>query len=208
MSKKYIQPIPAPSIAFILNSLSEHAKLNESGHVHFSESYSDLNNAVADQYKFVPFTTLWQTDTDRPNNESINNLFEEMQDTLDMLYPMAIAFLVAIHFEHSTLQNYQDDMKQYFDDCAMSAYETFKNALLGLDEEMYHRIGSIAEIQKLIFTYCKGFSQSANIQAFHDLSNENDLELALDITHLSFRTLTWAMNLNDDFAVAPVSYLD
>jgi hypothetical protein len=95
-----------------------------------------------------------------------------------------------------------------FDDCAMSAYETFKNALLGLDEEMYHRIGSIAEIQKLIFTYCKGFSQSANIQAFHDLSDENDLELALDITHLSFRTLTWAMNLNDDFAVAPVSYLD
>lgn len=208
MSKKFIQPIPAPSIAFILNSLAEHGKLNETGHVRFSENYTDLNNALANKFKFVPFTTLWQTDTDRPNNESINDLFDKMQDTLDMLYPVATAFLIAVHFNHDTLQNYQGEYKQYLADCSMSAYETFKNALWGLDEEMYNRVGGIHEIQKLIFTYCKGFAVSMHIQAFHDLSEQNDLELALDITDLAFRTLEWSMNLNDDFAVAPVSYLD
>lgn len=208
MSKKFIQPIPAPSIAFILNSLSENNKLEETAEVRFLENYSDLNNALADQYKFVPFTTLWLTDTDRPNNEEVNELFEKMQDTLDMLYPVAIAFLIAVHFKHDTLKNYDGEYKAFLEDCSTSAYETFKNALLGIHEELYSRVGSIAEIQKLIFTYCKGFANSADIQAFHDLSNENDLELALDITHISVRTLEWAMNLNDDFAFAPVAYLD
>lgn len=197
--------IPAPTIAFVLNSLSEMNLHTVAEKVSILELYSSLNLAIDPNHIVTPFVRFWNVDEDLEVDEKPSELIKSMGATVDLIYCALVAHLFASNYNIETMRKYEGNLQAFKNDCLFSSYQTMKYTLQGIHDGVYLHIGSVQEVQKVITAMSLNLCSPQSLQAFCEIRNDADFaRLILDVS----RTVTtWALELDNIYEMAsPIQF--
>lgn len=198
--------VPAPTIAFVLNSLSEMKLHAVADKISLLDLYSSLNLAIDPNHIVTAFVRFWNVDPDLETDENKPELIKTMGSTVNVLHCLLVAHLFASNYNTETMRKYEGNLQSFKNDCLFSSYRTIKYALQGMQDGIYISLGSIQEVQKVVTSMSLNLCSPTALQAFCAIRNDADqARFILDVS----RTVTeWALQLDSIYGLAPTICLD
>lgn len=198
--------VPAPTIAFILNSLSEMKLHVVAEKISLLDLYSSLNMAIDPNHIVTAFVRFWNVDQDLERDENKPELIKTMGSTVNLLHCLLVAHLFASNYNTETMRKYEGNLQAFKNDCLFSSYRTIKYALQGMQDGIYLSLGSIQEVQKVVTSMSLNLCSPSALQAFCAIRNDSDqARFILDVS----RTVTeWVLQLDSIYGLAPTICLD
>ena len=198
--------VPAPTIAFILNSLSEMKLHGVAEKISLLDLYSSLNMAIDPNHIVTAFVRFWNVDQDLERDENKPELIKTMGSTVNLLHCLLVAHLFASNYNTETMRKYEGNLQAFKNDCLFSSYRTIKYALQGMQDGIYLSLGSIQEVQKVITAMSLNLCSPQSLQAFCAI--RDDAGLARQILDVSRTITTWALELDKIYEMASPVHFD
>lgn len=198
--------VPAPTIAFVLNSLTEMKLHSVAEKLSLGELYSSLNLAIDPNHIVTPFDRFWNIDPDLEIDEKRPELIKTMGATVNVLHCALVAHLFASNYNTETMRKYEGNLQAFKNDCLFSSFRTIKYALQGMHDGIYLHLGSIQEVQKVITAMSLNLCSPQSLQAFCAI--RNDAGLARQILDVSRTITTWALDLDKIYEMASPVHFD
>jgi hypothetical protein len=192
--------VPAPTIAFVLNSLSEMKLHAVAEKISLLDLYSSLNLAIDPNHIVTAFDRFWNVDQDLEVDENRPELIKTMGATVNVLHCALVAHLFASNYNVETMRKYEGNLQAFKNDCLFSSYRTIKYALQGMHDGIYLSLGGIQEVQKVITAMSLNLCSPQSLQAFCAI--RNDADQARHILDVSRTVTTWALELDKLYDMA------
>lgn len=198
--------VPAPTIAFVLNSLSEMKLHSVAEKISLLDLYSSLNLAIDPNHIVTAFHRFWNVDQDLEVDENRPELIKTMGATVNVLHCALVAHLFASNYNTETMRKYEGNLQAFKNDCLFSSYRTIKYALQGMHDGIYLSLGGIQEVQKVITAMSLNLCSPQSLQAFCAI--RNDADQARHILDVSRTVTTWALELDKLYDMASSTRFD